>query len=453
MSELRKFDLMGISLPECILSYKYTGDFDGEIRAIDAYLLRQDIPNCLKERLSLEKEIARGMAGEYTVTEEEAFDALSGKFFGFTQEKMQSLMDGGYIEWRFVNGKKMLSSSYLSSLSRKMKGLYADKIEKPTDSPTEKVKLIHEAIAEMKSKGYVRRRVRICHELTVDKNAERVGEVIRVHMPFPRECREQRDVKLISASHPFYISDAPSRTAFIETSLKKGEVFSLEYEYEIRMDYAKIDIDAPSYVRDESYVGEEGAHIRFTPLIINTAREIVGDEKNPIRQARLIYDYVTNSLRYSYMREYLLIENIPEFALTATVGDCGVMALLFITLCRAVGIPAFWQSGQSVTPMRVGSHDWATFEIMPYGMLHADLSSGEDASEKGDRERHDFFFGNVDPFRLIANDGFALEFDPPKRHMRIDPYDNQSGEAEYLDRGLRSGEIHSVKKIISFEKL
>ena len=35
-------------------------------------------------------------------------------------------------------------------------------------------------------------------------------------------------------------------------------------------------------------------------------------------------------------------------------GDCGVFALLFITLCRIAGIPARWQSGLAVRPGRVG---------------------------------------------------------------------------------------------------
>ncbi len=453
MTELQKFEYMGVSLPEAILSYKYYGDFDGEIRAIDAYLKREDIPKALKVRLSLERGLAEGMKREYSVTPEEALAALSKRFLNFDMEKLLELMDSGYLEWRFVNGEKRLSDNFLSSLSRKQKELFDTKLEKPTDSPTEKVVLIRKMIAEMKEKGYAARRVRIRQTLRVDKKAERVGEKVRIHMPFPQECNEQTDVKLIASSHPCYISNAEQRTAYIETVLREDELFFIEYEYTIRLEYKRLDFSSPSYLPEGMTHGEEGAHIRFTPLIAKTAEEIVGEEKDPLRQAKLIYDYITNNLRYSYMREYLLIENIPEFALTSTVGDCGVMALLFITLLRAVGIPAFWQSGQSVTPLRVGSHDWATFYIEPYGLLHADLSSGEDAAEKKDSERQEFFFGNVDPFRMIANTELAREFDPPKRHRRIDPYDNQSGECEYEDRGLKAGELHATKKLLAFDSV
>lgn len=453
MTELEKFNHLGISLPEAINSYKFYGDFDGEIRAIDAYLNRDDIPEALKVRLRLEKTIARGMKHEYTVTEQEALEELSKRFEGFTREKLCRMMDSGILEWRFIMGEKRLSNFYLSSLSGKLKELFCSKIEKPTDNPTEKVKLIRAAIDEMREKGYAKRRVRIRQELRIVKGSERVGEMIKVHLPFPLECEEQTDISLIACSHPCRVGGEGQRTVYIETALKADEIFFVEYEYTICMKYKKLDFNTKSFVKPDFMTDEQPPHIVFTPLIRETAKEIVKEEKDPLKKAKLIYDYVTKNLRYSYMREYLLIENIPEFALTATVGDCGVMALLFITLCRAVGVPAGWQSGLSVTPLRVGSHDWAKFYIEPYGMLHADLSSGEDAWEKGDMKRHEFFFGNVDPFRMIANNELQTEFDPPKAHCRIDPYDNQSGEAEYADRGLTDPETRTAKILLGFDKI
>ncbi len=451
MTELQKFEYLGVSLPESILSYKFYGDFEGEIKAIDAYLKRKDIPEALKVRLEVEKTIAKGMKNEYKIKPEEAFSELSVRFEGFTEDKMREMMDSGMLEWRFVKGEKRLSNDYLSALSRKQKELFNTKFDKPTDSPSEKVKLIREVISEMKEKGYASRKIRIRQELRIKKESERVGDKVRVHLPFPLECPEQSEIKLAECSHPCFISEGPQRTVFIETALKEDEVFFVEYEYKITMPYVSLDFEKKTSVPENIPVCEQKPHIVFTPLIKETAREICKGESDPLRKAKRIYDCITENLRYSYMREYQLIENIPEFALTSTVGDCGVMALLFITLCRAEGIPAFWQSGQSVTPLRVGSHDWATFYIEPYGLLHADLSSGEDAAEKNDPERHEFYFGNVCPFRMIANNAFMHEFDPPKKHVRIDPYDNQSGEAEYEDRGLSSKEIYTRKTIVCFE--
>jgi len=37
---------------------------------------------------------------------------------------------------------------------------------------------------------------------------------------------------------------------------------------------------------------------------------------------------------------------------------------------------------------------------------------------------------------MPAASEFQHEFDPPKQHLRHDPYDNQVGECEYEDEGL-----------------
>lgn len=57
--------------------------------------------------------------------------------------------------------------------------------------------------------------------------------------------------------------------------------------------------------------------------------------------------------------------NIPQFPIFRNTllkikhGDCGMVSLLFITLCRLNGIPAKWQSGFMMHPGDVNLHDWA----------------------------------------------------------------------------------------------
>ena len=134
--------------------------------------------------------------------------------------------------------------------------------------------------------------------------------------------------------------------------------------------------------------------------------------------ARRFYDYCTKVGTYSFMREYFTLpDSIPDYYGTGLKGDCGVQALLFITLCRYAGIPAKWQSGLFVT------------------------------------ERHDFYFGNLDPFRMVANSELQAEFDPPKQHLRIDPFDNQRGEAEYADHGLIWIEVDEHFEMLEMTKL
>jgi hypothetical protein len=217
--------------------------------------------------------------------------------------------------------------------------------------------------------------------------------------------------------------------------------------------YYELDPEKVSPEQPDFCTEEELPQIRITPAILAVADELKGEEKNPLILARRAYEYVTTNMSYSYMREYLCIDNIPEFALFNKRGDCGVMALLFISLCRAMGVPARWQSGSHCRPNRIGSHDWAQFYVAPWGWLHADLSFGEGAHKYGDLELWEHYCGNLDVFREINNHSIGGAFDPPKKYLRTDPYDNQSGEAEYEDEGLGFGDLHKGRIIVEYKDL
>ena len=96
-------------------------------------------------------------------------------------------------------------------------------------------------------------------------------------------------------------------------------------------------------------------------------------------------------MKYTFMPAYFILENIAEAAARSYTGDCGVFALLFVTLCRCAGIPAQWQSGLTAEPDFCGGHDWARFYIAPYGWLYADPSYGIAAVRARNETRRRFF--------------------------------------------------------------
>ena len=198
----------------------------------------------------------------------------------------------------------------------------------------------------------------------------------------------------------------------------------------------------------KEFLKEQYPHIRFSPYLKALAKEIVGGEKRPLEIARRIYDYITEHVQYSYMKAYSLIPDIPQYCARNLRGDCGVQALLFITLCRISGVPAGWQSGLYANPAYVGPHDWAMFYVEPYGWLYADPSFGGSAFASGDENRRRFYFGNLDPYRMTANHEFQQEFAVKKGFMPIDPYDNQSGEIESETQGFASYEVETEKEYI-----
>lgn len=62
------------------------------------------------------------------------------------------------------------------------------------------------------------------------------------------------------------------------------------------------------------------------------------------------------------------------------------------------------------------------------------------------RRRH--YFGNLDPWRMVANNRFQAEFEPSFDGMREDPYDNQMGEASVDGRGCRQREMLRTVELI-----
>lgn len=73
------------------------------------------------------------------------------------------------------------------------------------------------------------------------------------------------------------------------------------------------------------------------------------------------------------------------------------------------------------------------------------------AYRAGHPERWEFYFGNLEPYRLPAARGYQKDFCFPKKYLCTDPYDNQRGEAEYENMGLLEGvdfdTTHEVLKV------
>jgi transglutaminase-like putative cysteine protease len=185
---------------------------------------------------------------------------------------------------------------------------------------------------------------------------------------------------------------------------------------------------------DKTYLAERAPHILFTPELKETVAKVVGDENNPLARARKIFHYVDSKVRYCAEEEYCLIPSFSQKALTAQRGDCGLQGILFVTMCRAAGIPARWQSGWETKPVGWNMHDWAEFYVEPWGWLPADPSYGLQKSDRADVR--EFYFGHQDSYRMIVNLDYGSPLAPAKKSFRSEPADFQRGEVEIDGRNL-----------------
>ncbi|MCR4431794.1 MAG: transglutaminase-like domain-containing protein [Tepidanaerobacteraceae bacterium] len=445
---------LAANLPEDIQNLVTYGDFKGAARLIDLKL-KKNIGDMLKDRLIFEKERLKRLEKEYIYSFEEALKLASSEIRDFTGEELELLRDEGYADWAFINGRLRFHRRFLENIKKTLPGVKGRLIN-PLQDPDKESVFLDSTVKSIIENGKKAYRIHVKTGVKLKKEAERPGETVRVYLPIPAAEKGIKNIKILNTSHkPAFISPDyhQSRTIYFEEELKGGDMFTVEYSFENHVCFTKLDYNEAKAEQPDFYTDELLPHIAFTPYLKNLAETIVGNEKNPLKKARMIYDYITLNVKYSFVRSYSTILNIPEYAALNLKGDCGVQALLFITLCRICGVPARWQSGLYINPYHIGCHDWAQFYIEPYGWLYADPSFGGGALRAGNQEQWNFYFGNIDPFRMPANSEFQQEFTPKKAFLRSDPYDNQEGEIEYKDGNVYSTEFDSIMEIIDIHEI
>lgn len=482
------FRVLNVGLPDDVERYKAAGYYQQAIRRIDAYLAEnwaetQNQPagaapgerpanptpqgvGALRQALLAQREMLRRLPEEYCWTEEQAVARMQTLVRDFTAEEFRALDWEGRIDWRFVEGEKRYLDRFAETLLATHSDLAARRLDPPapSDGPRRRRVLQHEQMVRAGSAS-----ARITLETSVGMSEEAFAKAlarakaegrssvhVRVWLPLPADCPAQSEVELLSFSEPpsrIAAPDAPQRTAFWEADLTENRHFGAVYRYRSTAVYTDPLSLQPAPEQPCFDTEEQPPHIVFTPYLRALASQLTEGVTDPIQKARRIYDYITLNVRYHYQPAYFVQECLADHCARDRRGDCGIMALTFITLCRLVGIPARWQSGLAVSPISVGCHDWAMFYVAPHGWLYADCSYGASMARAGDETMRLHYFGNLDTGRMAANHAFAAPFDPPMDSFRADPYDNQTGEVESDGVGLYGGQTVSTKEVLSFEDL
>lgn len=454
---LSNLEYLSYPLPPDIRRLSEAGDFARMERVIALRLADPCTPKCLHERLRFELEVAELTPKYYPYSRDELFDLLQKRIPDITVEEIEALRDDGTFDWRYINGEVRYRRNCISNLL-KTRREYAEREtgREAADGKTKRHETLDEIIARMKEKGHLHARFELHEEMTVRSDRLTPGETLRIHLPLPVVYAQVKSAELLRTSHtPACVNEEtdPHRSVFFELPYEPGMTVSADFSYEIDAPYVQPEADKVSSEQPDFDTEEMLPHVVFTPYLRALAREIVGDETNPLKKARLIYDFITTKCTYRFMPAYKMVFSFAEYFASGQRGDCGIHAITFITLCRLCGIPAQWQAGLYTKPDDVGNHDWARFYIAPYGWLYADCSFGGSAYRAGSEMRRDFYFANLEPWRLPLCRAFQQEMNPPKQFMRFDPYDNQNGEIESLTRALDGSEYDTDAHIISYTEL
>ena len=444
------FRFLDMGLPAEIARLKAAGRLNEAIAACDRLLERNPDPSlaaCVRAERYRMCELPR----QFCVPRDRAIEMIRGEWPAFTEEQFDELLGNKRIDWRLVDGEVHVLDNFLDSLR-----VYPQEVPGLKPGPAHDDTVRDEMLDAMHCDGGAARVITIRASLEVPGAQE--GETVRAWLPVPAACFQQSQIGIIDATPGALIApeDAPARTAYWESNSERS--FTVTYRYRIDAPYTDVyagrapalPIGVEPRLED---VSEDRPHIAFTPYLRDLTAHVIEGCASPLDRARTIYDYVTENVDYRYQPSYSQLDGIAENCARSLRGDCGVMALTFITMCRIAGIPARWQSGLYVAADHVGPHDWAQFHTPETGWLWADCSFGSSARRNGETERRRHHFGNLDPWRMVANARFQAPLAPDSDGIREDPYDNQMGEASVDGKGCRAYEMVRTVELLSMEEV
>lgn len=455
------FALLRLPLPSEVERLKGAGRVEDAARVCECLLASGAVPE-LVARLRAEVLRLSRLVQQYGVSPEDALAQLQVEAPGLSRDDLDALVARGRIDWRFFEDGPRFLNSYLDALR-----LYAPEVP-GLRGEIEGTDGLQRLLARMHEDGGAAREVTVRARLDILDVP--YGSAVRAFLPIPADAPQVDAVELLDATPggDAARADAPART--ISWASRSERSFSVTYRYRISAPYVDLWSDAgidrackhgiptagmPAAEPDSRDLAELEPHIVFTPLLRATAERVRRSARSqmPLELSRAAYDFVTERVDYRYQPSYAQLDCIPDMCLSSRSGDCGVMAVTFIALCRYLGVPARWQSGLYAAPHEIGSHDWAMFFIEGMGWLWADCSFGSAARREGDEPRRRHYFGNIDPWRAVFNREFFAPFEAPLEGVRWDPFDNQRGEASVDGRGLDSTEMLRGTELLAMKEL
>jgi len=210
-----------------------------------------------------------------------------------------------------------------------------------------------------------------------------------------------------------------SAFTYVFKGLEPEKLATLKKYYDVNLYPMNYSIDSKKVTTNlggnESYLNPEQYIVSNDPLILSTAKKVVGTEKNPYEKARLLYAYVASEMMYdanspiASSGSYSAIRDIlRKTSVTADTGKglvydaskdeyneqtfkvqegglCFDYATLLVALLRAEGIPSRVVVGYVVTEDNVAElkekgetnitknpHAWVEIYLAPYGWIHVD---------------------------------------------------------------------------------
>jgi len=478
MPRIFSFLIVFLLLTQCAPDKVYQNDKALIISAFEkgqytsaSELIRQSLsrPGLTKEQeswLNMRQAMMDRTRLDFSKTGQQIKTQLARYYPALPDSLFKSWENSGHLEMKPIDGEKKYFKYAVNNLFRldspaarvrqKLTGIPVD----PLDSI--RIENTTEIIKAGKSGAPVESRlITIEYTITVDSDAVPAGEEVKCWLPFPRESApRQKNCTLLSSSPGEMVRSASDCLHSSLFAVKKAvagvpTVFSYRASFDISGQWFRPqDMESgksgkvPAAI--EKFLTEEPPHVVFTPLVRHLADSLTAGETNPIKMVRNFFYWIDQNIPWASALEYSTFECIPDYVITQGHGDCGMKTFLLMSMARCKGIPARWQSGWMLHPGEENLHDWAEIWYPGVGWIPVDMSFG--LQKSADPLLKEFYLSGIDTYRMIVNDGFAREFDPPKKHLRSEPFDFQRGEVEWAKGNLYFNQWDYHLNVVSIEK-
>ncbi len=377
---------------------------------------------------------------DFPYTMEDGLQLLQERNPQLTADDMRRLANEKLIETKIIDGQERMYRKSPRNLPLLMVPRDGSKVLRGASASASRQAYADTIIKASRSELSQGARHKIHYKMWIDVPYidDLKGDTLRVWMPIPKNSWRQNRLSVTTNIDKAQIyGDEPGTYhtgIYMQRPVNTGENsrFEIDVEYVARgvyFDPDSIMANIKPYVHNDEY--ERYTQLEL-PHIIDMgeiARKIVGNENNPFKQSEMVYEHIVTHYPWAGAREYSTIECIPQYVVDRGYGDCGQVALLYISLMRSLGVPARWESGWMLVPGEVGIHDWAEVYFEGVGWVPVDVSFGRYANSTDSAIRN-FYSTGIDAYRMAANSGICGELGVAKRFVRSETVDQQVGEVE-----------------------
>lgn len=307
------------------------------------------------------------------------------------------------------------------------------------------------------------------NELTV--NVPEGAKRVRVWFALPQENDPAQHVSSFRVEAPYAHrierDSEGSRVLYLEARNPKEKEFKVLTSFVVKRSEVRVTVDPAKAkaitdadrARFAKYL-QPNKHVEIDDQIRKLADQIVGNETNPVRAARKLYDWTLEYVEY-WVKDPKNKKASPvgstSYCLTFRTGNCTDFESLWTSLARAKGIPTQIVYGSFLKPELRGQdqdqsyHCWAEFYApgigwIPHDVSVADLYAGDypvnadnerlvrlttaDGTFGPDPARVNYYFGNLDERRVVWSRNRDLIMSPkqdgepvnalPKAYVEVD---------------------------------